>query len=368
MNKILVTIGALAATSSVAAGEFEFTGSAGLENRIFVQKGLFEGQVKTLQSSLELEGDLRWHSDDSRWDVVLIPYARIDAEDDERSHFDMREAYVRWNGDTVTVRAGLGKVFWGVAESVHLVDIINQSDAIEDLDGEDKLGQPMLEISVQQDWGQVTGYILPAFRKRSFSGIDGRLRAPLLVDNDNAIFGGGANALGETNDGVDFALRYSHYFGDWDVGLSFFHGASREPRLVPNQQFSALLPFYDDITQVGIDLQYTNEAWLWKFEGLVRDTPFETFVAAVGGLEYTFYGVSDAGADIGVLVEFQYDGRDLSLSPITVADNDVLVAARLSMNDAEDTSLLAGIVTDVEDASISGLLEARRRFGDSWVG
>ncbi|MBL4839030.1 MAG: hypothetical protein JKY34_15790, partial [Kordiimonadaceae bacterium] len=143
MHKILSTIAAFAVTSSVAAGDVEFTSSAGLENRIFTEKGLFPEQLKTLQASLELEADIRWHSSDDSWDVVLVPYARLDAKDSERSHFDMREAYVRWNGDVVTVRAGLGHVFWGVTESVHLVDIINQSDTVEDLDGEDKLGQPM---------------------------------------------------------------------------------------------------------------------------------------------------------------------------------------------------------------------------------
>ncbi|MEX0300695.1 MAG: hypothetical protein AB3N28_16590, partial [Kordiimonas sp.] len=298
MKKIVSTFVALAATTSVVAGEVEVTGSIGAESRLFLQEGLYADQLKTFQGSLELEADIRWQSDDRAWDVVVIPYARLDAQDTERTHFDMREAYIRWTGDTWSVRAGLGKVFWGVAESVHLVDIINQSDTVEDLDGEDKLGQPMLEITTQQDWGQLSGYILPAFRKRTFAGRDGRLRAPLLVDNDLALFDEGA----DTNEDIDFALRYSNYFGDWDVGLSLFHGANREARLLPNADFTALVPYYDDITQVGLDLQYTREAWLWKFEGFVRGTPFETFAAAVGGVEYTFYGISEAGADLGVLV------------------------------------------------------------------
>lgn len=366
MKKIISTFVALAATTSVAAGEVEVTGSAGAEARVFLQEGLLPGQLGTFQGSLELEADVRWQSENRAWDIVLIPYARLDAQDSERTHFDMREAYVRWTGDSWAVRAGLGKVFWGVAESVHLVDIINQSDTIEDLDGEDKLGQPMLEITTQQDWGQITGYVLPAFRKRTFAGQDGRLRAPILVDNDLALFDEGE----DDNEDIDFALRYSHYFGDWDVGLSLFHGANREARLLPNENFTALVPYYDDITQVGVDVQYTREAWLWKFEGFVRDTPFETFAAAVGGLEYTFYGVSEAGADLGVLVEFQYDGRssDPLIAPGSIADNDVMLGMRLSMNDAEDTSLLAGVVTDVEDASMSGVLEATRRFGSNWVG
>jgi len=246
------------------------------------------------------------------------------------------------------------------------VDIINQSDTIEDIDNEDKLGQPMLEITLQKDWGQLTGYVMPAFRKRTFPGEEGRLRLPLPVDNGLARFDQGADDGAD----VDFALRYSHYFGDWDVGLSLFRGASRDPRFILDVDANVFAPYYDDITQVGLDVQYTNEAWLWKFEGFVRDTPFETFTAAVGGVEYSFYGITKNGADLGVIVEFQYDGRSENplIAPFTIADNDLMTGFRYSANDAEDTSVLAGIVTDLEDASMSGVLEAIRRFGDNWVG
>ncbi|NVJ97474.1 MAG: hypothetical protein HWE25_04935 [Alphaproteobacteria bacterium] len=367
VQSILPLTAALALTSPEAkAGEWDVSGSAGVEARTFFEKGLLPGQLDTFQPSLELEMDARWQSDDRMWDFVMIPYGRIDAKDDGRSHFDMREAYVRWNGDDWTVRAGLAKVYWGVAESRHLVDIINQSDSVEDIDDEDKLGQPMLEISTIRDWGQLTGYVMPAFRKRTFPGEKGRLRAPFLVDNDLTRFDEGR----DENAGVDFALRYSHYFGDWDVGVSLFHGADREARLVFDADRGAFAPYYDDISQAGIDLQYTKDAWLWKFEGIVRDTAFETFAAAVGGFEYTFYGITDAGADLGVLMEYQYDGRtsDPLLAPQTIADNDLFIGARLAFNDAEDTDFLGGIVTDTKDGSMSGLVEASRRFGQNWVG
>ncbi len=352
------------AAKTTFAGDLEITGSLGAEARVFFEDGRYPTQLGFFQGSLQLQPDIRWYSDDNVWDIVVVPYARLDAEDNKRTHVDLREAYVRWNGDSLSVRAGLGKVFWGVAESRHLVDIINQSDAIEDLDEEDKFGQPMLEASWQQDWGQLTGFILPAFRKRIFPGEEGRLRGPLLVKGGNALFDEGKDSAG-----VDIALRYSHYFGDWDIGLSAFHGTSREARFVLTSTSNALQPVYDDITQVGLDLQYTVEAWLWKFEAIVRDTPFETFFAGVGGLEYSFYGITESGADLGVLIEFQYDGRstDPAISPLTPADNDIMIGARLAQNDAADTAVLAGVVADAEDGSMSGILEASRRIGSSWV-
>ncbi|MBO6504868.1 MAG: hypothetical protein JJ850_05700 [Kordiimonadaceae bacterium] len=353
------------ASMPAMGGDFDVGASVGTELRTFFEGGTLPGQFDTFQPSLQLEGDVRWQSDSGEWDLVLVPYARIDGQDDRRTHFDMREAFVRWSGDEWTVRAGLAKVFWGVAESRHLVDIINQYDTVEDIDEEDKLGQPMLEVSTIRDWGQLTGYVMPVFRKRTFVGRDGRLRFNGIIDNDLARFGEG----NEQNADVDFALRYSHYIGDWDVGLSFFHGASREPRLLASSQPGVLAPFYDDITQFGVDLQYTKDAWLWKFEGIVRETPFETFAAAVGGFEYSFYGITDSGADLGVLMEYQYDGRseDFQVAAPTIADNDLFVGARLAMNDSQDTDFLGGVVTDLDDGSMSGLVEASTRIGDFWV-
>ena len=353
------------ASTPAMGGDFDVGASVGTELRTFFEDGTLPGQFDTFQPSLQLEGDVRWQSDSGEWDLVLVPYARLDGQDDRRTHFDMREAFLRWSGDEWTFRAGLAKVFWGVAESRHLVDIINQYDTVEDIDEEDKLGQPMVEISTIQDWGQITGYVMPFFRKRTFVGRDGRLRFNGIIDNDLARFGEGD----ERNADVDFALRYSHYIGDWDIGLSFFHGASREPRLLASSQPDLLAPFYDDITQFGVDLQYTKDAWLWKFEGIIRETPFETFAAAVGGFEYSFYGITDDGADLGVLMEYQYDGRseDFFEAAPTIADNDLFVGARLAMNDSQDTDFLGGVVTDLDDGSMSGLVEASTRIGDFWV-
>ena len=47
--------------------------------------------------------------------------------------------------------------------------------------------------------------------------------------------------------------------------------------------------------------------------------------------EYTFYQVADSVADVGVLLELQYDGRDDG-EPVTLADNDLFAGIRLALN------------------------------------
>jgi len=343
-----------------AAENWSIAGSVGAESRWFVNSPQFPGQLSGLQNALLLNPELRYRSADRRNLVRIVPNLRIDSRDRERNLFDMTELSWTWVGDDWETVLGFNKVFWGVAESRHLVDIINQTDAVEDIDGEEKLGQPMFKLTAPRDWGRVSAFLLTGFRERTFAGENGRLRTPLPVDTDNPQYESGAEEKH-----VDYALRYAHYLGDWDFGAYVFHGTGREPRLQINGAGSALLPIYDQITQFGTDLQYTYEAWLLKFEGIVRSGQGDTFAASVAGFEYTFYQIGESTADLGLLLEYLYDGRDTEAPPVLL-QNDVFTGARLSLNDTQDTSLLIGAIIDVEDQSTSFSIEAERRIGDSW--
>lgn len=276
---------------------------------------------------------------------------------------DIREAYVAYIGDGWDGLVGLSEVFWGVTESRHLVNVINQSDVLEDTDEEDKYGQPMIMAGSQRDWGRVELFVLPGFRERVFPGEDGRLRTALPADNDAATFDTAAE-----DKHIDFAARYAHFIGDWDVGLSAFHGLSREPSFQTSADESRANPHYETMTQIGTDLQYTIDAWLWKFEGIVREGHGDTFAATTAGFEYTYFQVAESDADLGLLLEGHYDGRQQSAGPATSFDNDIFIGTRLAMNDINDTTALLGGLVDVEDGTTAVNLEFERRLGDTPLG
>ncbi len=358
----LPALALLVASSAAVADDatWDWSSNVELQSRLFAQDALWPGQgSQTAQVSLAATTELRWRNGEGDQRASIIPYLRRDSVDDERKLVDLQEAYWAREGDSVEFLAGVNTVFWGVTESVHLVDIINQTDAAGDIDGEDKLGQPMVNLAWQQDWGLLSAYVLPYFRERNYPGIDGRLRTPLPVDTGRPVY----ESSSEENH-VDVALRYSHYIGDVDIGLSVFSGTSREARLVPANDAPVLLPHYDQIGQFGVDLQYTRDAWLWKLEAIARNGYSETFTAAVGGFEYTLYQVGQSSADLGLLLEYQYDGRS-ELEPFTTADNDVFVGARLALNDTQDTSVLAGVAWDTHTGETFFNVEAERRIGDS---
>jgi hypothetical protein len=361
----LVWMVALVVSSSVSAADessWDFAGDIAVQSRFFGEDPLWEGQdSEVAHLSFAATADIRWRSASGDQRASIMPVVRLDAIDSERSLIDFGEAYWATDLSSGELLLGANTVFWGVTESVHLVDIINQTDAAADLDGEQKLGQPMINLDIQRDWGLMSLYVMPVFRERTFAGVDGRLRAPLPVDTSNPQY---ESSAGQKH--TDLALRYSHYFGDVDIGVSLFDGTSREPRLLPSGDGTALIPHYDQISQLGVDLQYTRDAWLWKLEAIVRDGYAETFGAAVGGFEYTHYQLRDSAMDLGLLLEYQYDGRS-NLEPISINDNDVFAGARLAWNDVQNTSMLAGVGYDLTTEEAFFNVEGERRFGDDIV-
>jgi hypothetical protein len=288
----------------------------------------------------------------------LKPFVRLDSNEDERSHWDIREANFLYPAEGWEVQVGISKVFWGATEFVHLVDIINQTDSVEGFSGEEKLGQPMLRFTVPQDKGMIEAFLLPWFRERTFPGEKDRLRSQPIIAADHPLY----ESVAEQSH-LDFALRYSDTIGNADFGLYHFMGTSRDPELVlgGDMRNPILLPYYAQIGQTGMDVQMVAGDWLLKGEALYRTGQGRDFAAVVCGFEYTLYGITAGGADLGIIGEYVFDDRaDKSL---TVFTNDVMGGFRLVLNDAAGTEILAGLMKDVEFSTSMFSVEADRRLG-----
>ena len=130
--------------------EIEYTGSAAVEQRYFFQDALYPQQERA-NLSVYFAPEVYTSFNDGNDSILFKGFYRLDQQDGERTHGDIREFKWTHSGDEWEVQTGIGKVFWGQTESLHLVDIINQTDAIEAIDGEDKLGQPMVTFSLFKD-------------------------------------------------------------------------------------------------------------------------------------------------------------------------------------------------------------------------
>ena len=70
-------------------------------------------------------------------------------------------------------------------------------------------------------------------------------------------------------------------------------------------------------------------------------------------------------ADLGLLFEYQFDGRDAS-SPFTLSDDELFLAARLAWNDSQDTAVLAGAIIDRQNGLTLVSIEAERRLSNNF--
>ncbi|WP_435276388.1 hypothetical protein ACMAZF_05200 [Psychrobium sp. nBUS_13] len=230
-----LAVSCLLLTFNAASAEFEFSGKLGLEERYFVDGGQYSEQQYHSQTSLFAVPEFYWGWNNGSDTLVFKPFYRIDSQDGERTHGDVRELYYIHASDDWELRAGIRKEFWGVTEFQHLVDVINQTDSVEDFDGEDKIGQLMLNLSLVKDWGIIDLYLLPGFRQRTFPGGNGRLRGPFQIDKHNISYESDAK-----KQHLDLAMRWTHSLGDFDIGSYWFHGTNREPDFIPNQDGETL--------------------------------------------------------------------------------------------------------------------------------
>ncbi|MEN6426484.1 MAG: hypothetical protein ABFE13_14075 [Phycisphaerales bacterium] len=359
--------GTTADTTGAAHGaRDELTGYVSAEGRWFFQDPLFPDQEEN-NASLAAQPEY-YHQWKNGSIFTFTPFGRVDSADSERTHWDIRELYYLYPKDWWTFRAGVARVFWGSTEFVHLVDVVNQTDLVEHIDGEEKLGQPLIQFTASRAWGTLDIIILPYFRERTYPGSDGRLRPELMVDTDHPFY----ESTAEEN-AKDIVLRYSRTLGDLDFGVYFFKGTNRDPVLVPADYLDPndtgdprLIPFYDRVDQFGVDAQWVTGNWLWKFEGLYKSGYLDPFFAATGGVEYTFFGLGGGKTDVGLLAEYAYDHRGDAPEMTSIYDNDAFFGVRLSPNDMASTLVLVGVMQDLDDSENALIVEASRRFGSHW--
>lgn len=376
VTTLLLTV--IMSNSPVLAAEdqgVEHRGEAALEAWAFSTDGA-QAQARE-NAAVRLSINLWKTFNDGHDTLSITPFARADGTDSTRSHADLREAAWVHAAENLELRAGIRQVFWGVTEGTHLVDIINQTDAVESLDGEQKLGQPMLNLSLEHGTSLLDLFVLTGSRERTFPGIDGRLRLPLVVDTDRTRY-----ESGHENRRIDLAARWQITADKVRIGISGFSGTAREPELQavidparlsyapggipvgfqPGYQ-PVFAPYYPVIQQLGLDLQVTQGDLLWKMEAVQRHGYASTYQASNSGMEYTQVGAFGSTLDIGWLAEYLYDSRgELATTPF---EHDVLVGLRIAFNNTASSEVLTSIIMDDHTGETLFSLEGAHRLGEN---
>ena len=351
MRKILLLI----LTSSFCLASHATTKNSldlGFESNIFFSNGTTTNEK--FFPSIELNAKSNTIIENDLFDVSI--FGKINKESNIDNHFDIRELSWSHIGDNWETKVGISKVFWGITESYNVVNVVNQIDQMESMSGDEKLGQPIVSISTERDYGAFTFMYLPYFRERVFPQKNQRFSLPLDVDNNSGTYNNGnINGLQ-----TDYAFRYSHYIDNLDFAFSYFSGINRTPELILNSEFK-LSPLYYKIKQFGAEIQYNHESWFLKLEAASFSYKNSHNTSAVTGFEYTQYGILNSDADLGWMFEILFDDR--KNNDLTHPFNrDFFGGIRYVMNDINSTEFIAGVIYDPKSKESITSLEYSRRI------
>lgn len=306
------------------------------------------------------------------WSAKIAPFVRVDAVDEQRNVFDLREAELRYTGGAWTFTAGATQVSWSVTESVNVVphqvvDIVNQRDLAGDPAGQEKLGTLAATVAHQGETVLVRGYLLPFFRERRFPDVDARehpFQGTIDLNGDTQfVSSAGDNYVGA-------ALRVEKAFDAANVAFIQYRGYAPQPLTMPDFSTGLATNLYYLVDMSAVTLQATAGQWILKSESGYFGTHAnparfanvpDSYVSSVSGVEYGFvraWGESD----INVMVEWMYDSRGDGAGG-TAFQNDLFLGARWLANDADDTQILGGVVRDLDQRAAIFHVQYQRRIG-----
>ena len=273
---------------------------------------------------------------------------------------DFREANITTRLGDADILIGSTILFWGKVESYNPVDIVNSRDFSRGLMRSEKRGAPMARVSWPIGPGQLDLMAID-FVENEYPALSARERPGLRITGSTSYSGRAKR------DDMANAIRWSGYFGDIDLGLSWFRGTGHSPRLLP-QADGTLKPDYSRITQAGLDIQYLRGDTALKAEIIRRKGQYDrlgtarSYRAGVFGVEHNFYDITGDGRDLVLLAEYARDSRKgLSHSGF---QNDLTLGARWVWNDVEDTQVLGLLTRDLDNAAQAMTVSIDRRLTD----
>jgi hypothetical protein len=336
-------------------------GAVGVEAHVysdapaFVEQDRERGQVSVyanLNASAQSQAGVRF-------DLEL--FGRAAPNGSREASADVRQATVRWGGDTLEWKLGVLAETWGVLEAWNPVDLINQRDFAEDFQGDAKLGQPGAVAKLQLEHALLSFYATTYARGRRIAQNEDRLRtlpAPILDEE----FERGRWAPG-------VAARAQFRVGALDVALSHYSGPAREPLLQPCVDSTGLRGFhavYERMDQTSIETQYVAGDSVFKAEVIHRQSDTDHFFGGGVGIETSFSKFAGGIGDLALYAEYYKDSRSDD-APLTPFQNDLFIGARYNLNDARDTVLEFRSTYDLDEKSSLLDVRATRRVLDDAV-
>lgn len=303
---------------------------------------------------------------------------QADAKKNRRSFARIDEAYLAYEDDAGENRimAGRSLRFWGALEVRNIVDSFNLRDLRSDVFVEEKVGAFNAALTHYTETGEIALIVKSYEENRamaaypyvyyvfpSFVSYDRRLRSKMSRWRPTLFLK--VSGTLESDTPLDYALILQNGYDTQRYFTSDGPFDGSPVTLRENAYLANKLMTYDTLV-VG--------STLFKFEGAVadvRDDPnISDYLHLAVGAEHTIEQVV-FGGDLGLIGEYywyrtfegdKYDDLEL----FEVFQNDLFLGVRISMNDAQDTSFVGGLVFDTQYGEQNWYGEFERRIGERY--
>lgn len=336
-------------------------GNISMQNQFFIDSPIYplqESYYALLNFSPEIKLSF---GEGKNQEIVAEANANLGSSDDNRSYIDFPKLYYKAKIENHQLLVGNSVEFWGVTETSNPTNIINQQDFIQSPTGRDKLGQMMVKYTGDYTLGRLEMYYLPYTKSIRFSGIEGRFRPIIPIDNEPTFDEG----LNRWTPG--FATRFSKSLGAFDFALSYFNGIDRNPIFdldIPNLNINQR---YIKSEIYGVEFQATKDIFALKYEGIYNSNANKDFLKYVVGLESTHLGIFNTNANAIVIAEYIRNSQSVEQNPIQILSNDLSLGMRLDLNDEKSSNISFGGTYNLDKRGSIFFAQASSRIFENWV-
>lgn len=301
----------------------------------------------SFSKGVELKTDASGSVSEFKWRLSV--YASFDDKDEDRRYADFREATLTYDWHELSFTAGFTRMFWGVSESINVVNVINQADIRDNINGKEKMGQQHFSVQYNGDASELQVVYMPVFREQVF----GLRPSFLLPISDRAKYEDGHKEGG-------WAARFKQYGDQSEWAIGYFSGTRRIPNLVISSATQTVTMFHPQTTNILFDGIYLGDTFSPKLELKLGRELGKHFYSANIGIEYPVYPDMWNLNELTFVAEYLKDSRGLEAE--TIGQDDLFVGAKGVVGTQSEFRLLFG--HDLETSSHYFELSGQYRFND----
>ncbi|QKF82728.1 TonB-dependent receptor [Halarcobacter ebronensis] len=336
--------------------ELELKSYLGLEYKSYLKR---VDDTKNHNSAITFQNELKYSFDNSK--IYSKIEALKDSSEKQRDYININELYYMYSFSDYDFYLGKRVIFLGSLEAYNIVDIFNRQNYQRDSLSDYKIGVFLSGINYYfEDNSRLNLYIKGFEENIKFAST----YSPYYPFGNSSY--NKEILFANNKERPSFLGTYSKSYDEniiADVSYGFFYGYDNYilSKKIYNDYHSMLfqsMKFFTNDTFVLDSMLLKVEASYTK----IKDDDnygLKNFYELGFGGEYTFEQIYK-NHNLGIIAEYYKSDNSL-----TSMDNDIFLALRYSLNDADSSEFLGGIVKDIDDRELSAYIKYEGRLTDT---